>query len=452
MDLGTFDLLSCPFCGAGLHVSIISHAVGDDVLYGTLTCGCRTYPIVEGIVILKLDDSLKEVCTHIRNGENKKALVTILALAPLRNRILNHLASDLSRALPGFGINEALLKALDRGFILDGRRQALSFPALLWHWNWGEEGIFFQYRFSTTGFISLLPYLVEASRRGGMVLDLCSGLGHLLFFLRKYVQERSLFAVDIDFRKLFISKEIFSNGSNHICLDANLPLPFKDKFFSTIFCSDAFHYIAAKSTAAREMERSIDNGGMIYLIHLHNALEVNPYPGSPLSPLHYIQLFNRLKVKFFPESFVIRSFLEENSLFLHENFDVEELQGVPELHLVAWNGCGELATYGGIWETLLGAMKNLRINPLYRIERKGADFHLWRKFPSPFFAYEQSFMRRLLPEKLTIPAGVVGESAPPLESFAEELIRKFVLIEVPARYSSDGFRAPVRMQGSIAGM
>jgi len=391
--------------------------------------------VVEGISIIKPDPILSDVCDRIRRGQHKQALLDVLDIAPIKNRYLNHLTVNISRLLHGYLLDGIITKLLLNKPLLDSRRSDFDFPSLLWQWDWGEEGTFFEYRFTTTGFVSFFPYLAEIARRGGRTLDLCSGMGHSMFFLEKHIGSHQLYGVDIDFRKLLIGREVFSKHSNYICLDANLPLPFKSGIFSTVLCSDAFHYIDAKSTLALEIERTLDATGSLYMIHLHNALAENPCPGSPLTPERYERLFSKLKVRLVPENVIIREFLEKDRLYTAPDISDHELAHEPALHLIACNKNSIPPRCDDVWDLLLPAMNNTTLNPLFMVIDWGDQVNIRRSFPSSFFAFEQSFMSELLPEELSIPVELLedGQFDDPRR---EDLIKKFVLIDVPQKYGS----------------
>jgi uncharacterized protein YbaR (Trm112 family) len=51
--------LACPFCGGKLEAAVRHPAVGTEIEYGILTCGCREFPIVAGIPIFKGEGRLQ---------------------------------------------------------------------------------------------------------------------------------------------------------------------------------------------------------------------------------------------------------------------------------------------------------------------------------------------------------------------------------------------------------
>jgi hypothetical protein len=77
----------------------------------------------------------------------------------------------------------------------------------------------------------------------------------------------------------------------------------------------------------------------------------------------------------------------------------------------------------------------LRVNPLYRVERQGGASILTLTFPTAEYEEEFGACRRYLPETLRIEADLSGAIQPAaLGSAYQDLRRRRIVIDAPPRY------------------
>ena len=77
----------------------------------------------------------------------------------------------------------------------------------------------------------------------------------------------------------------------------------------------------------------------------------------------------------------------------------------------------------------------LRVNPLYQIERRGNSSILTLTFPTPEYEEEFGGCRRYLPDTVTVDADLGGTIVPAtLGSAYEDLRRRRIVIDAPPQY------------------
>ena len=92
------------------------------------------------------------------------------------------------------------------------------------------------------------------------VLDVGCGDGAFLNFLKGQKRGINLIGVDISEQALSVSKE---RGFEVIQADVSNPLPFKDKFFDYLVCSEVLEHIANSEDLLKEMRRISRKGVLV---------------------------------------------------------------------------------------------------------------------------------------------------------------------------------------------
>lgn len=283
MKQKSLKVMKCPYCGNVFDIGEIYREEDGELIDGYIMCKCNEFPILDGILILKVGPLNKFLINCIKEKKTKKALA--FSLDYFSERIYeakNFLTSrgQCGRALGNFLFGLANIQINSRYNRYSDENLPLN--ALLGN---GDSDTYLKNRFSAETFWSLysfIPLLKESRER---VLDLSCGVGQSSFVLSNYVKPKELFCADFTFRHLYLAKKYSTKEATFICLDANYPLPFKDGSFSSLLMLDAFHYIQGRASLAREMERLISSQGLLLLLHLHNSLNYNPAAGLPLPPL-----------------------------------------------------------------------------------------------------------------------------------------------------------------------
>ena len=244
-------MLCCPLCGAEMKIREVYDETPEMLIQGCLQCECDTFPVCEGILILKDSPVKKYVLRFLKESAFQKAALYAMAnYADDACRLLHFL-----EAFPGgrqlSKISLWLLTAyFDRLYkrVFD---KEISYLDLL------GEGAYHQYlkhRFSSQTFWSLYPFLPLIREHGERILEVCCGSGHASFVLSRHISPDKLVAVDGNFWNLFLTAKYFSRA-DLIQADMNAGLPFKDQQFSTVLMMDSLHYIDARALLAREIVR-----------------------------------------------------------------------------------------------------------------------------------------------------------------------------------------------------
>ena len=426
------ELIKCPYCGTDFEVEEVYNENEEGIINGCIKCKCDEYPILDGILILKKNLMKKYIINYLKKREIEKAIA--LSLGNYTNDICR-VADFIEPKLGGKFFKKSLLGLVDHFSKKRYRRYSdtnLSFCDVLGN---NPYMVYFKHRFSTQTFWSLYPFIKLLNGKQKRILDMCCGAGHASFVISKYINPDELICVDGDFKSLYLAKKYFSNAE-FISIDANYQLPFKDNTFSSILMMDAFHYIDARALLAKEFERVLDPEGVLLLLHLHNALVENVATVKPLSPSAWMGLFD-LNVMALPEKNIVEDFILRDRLDLSKNYSEEELNSSDAILII---GGADSDCFDELWEDILEikVKENLIINPIYKMKEEGDKILLEREFPSEFFRKEYPLTEKYLPERCEISkifvdgrsVCVSGED----EIEIEDLMRKFVIINVPEKY------------------
>ncbi len=111
-------------------------------------------------------------------------------------------------------------------------------------------------------------------RRGDSILDVGTGTGVLLPFLRKGTGKEGLVtAMDFSFKMVEKAKDrhpFLVNGS----VEA---IPFRPGEFDRVTCFSAFPHFPDKKKALLEMVRVLKQDGHVFIAHLHSVEEINQF-------------------------------------------------------------------------------------------------------------------------------------------------------------------------------
>jgi SAM-dependent methyltransferase/uncharacterized protein YbaR (Trm112 family) len=421
------ELLKCPYCGSDFEIEEIYEVFSEDedeIRNGCIKCECSEYPILEGILILKNTATKKYIIEHLKKKEVEKAVA--LSFKEGVNDICR--VADFIEPKPAGKIIKKCLLGFARHSSISNKKTSF-FDAL----GKGSYEVYLKHRFSSQTFWSLYPFVPLLRRRRKRILEVCCGAGHASFVISNYVNPEELICVDGKFKSLYLAKKYFSNAE-FINIDANYQLPFKDGIFSSVLIMDAFHYVDARALLAKEFERVLNPEGMLLLLHLHNALVENVAAGKPLSPLTWKGLFD-LDITMLPEKSIVEDFVLRDRLDLSKKCSEKDLNSSDAILMIAG---ADSDCFEGLWEDILGIKENLIINPIYKMEEKGDKIVLEREFPSEFFRMEYPLTEKYLPERCEIDKrfvkGRIVRVSDSDEIEIEDLMRKFVIINVPENY------------------
>ena len=437
------DLIKCPYCGSDFRLLKIYKQRKEDIINGYIGCGCSQFPILEGILNLKLGSLNSYITKSLIKGKTRKAI----ALSLLKyTKDIGLMILLESKGIAGKGLAKILLgsiKARANCVYRSYSNKRSPFYDLL-----GNDpfGTYLKHRFSSETFWPIYPFMPLLEENKNRILDLGCGAGHASFVISNHAKPRHLVCADYLFSNLYLAKKYFAPDAEFVCLDANHPLPFKDDIFSSVVMQDAFHSLPGHALLASEMERILFPHGFLLLLHLHNSLKYNLASGKPLSPSRWVALFKRLTVKPLVERNLIEDFILKNRLDLAKNYSNEELDSSNAIAIVGTKVGSFLRTYEHVERDFLSHKENLIINPIYGILRDRDRIVLQRRFPSKLFKGEYPLSEKYLPEKYIINGKlskiirdeVLDTTSKEISEkdlqHIEDLMRKFILINVPRNY------------------
>lgn len=406
------DLLRCPFCGG--RVTVVDNEAlvrtEDRIESGVLGCDCCAFPIIAGIPVMIADDTTRRAMHQMEARQHERALLTLLDLDDAR----------------GMAFGALLQRGRHATY-----RDALAILSL------DAEADCFLYRFSdptyrtTQGLLRALGQNRRTISRPA--LDLCGGSGHLTRVLADLEPAGGTIDADLYFWKLWMAKRFTSPECDPICCDVNSPLPFASDVFSMVVLADAFPYIWHKRLLADEMMRLVGPDGVIVMPHLHSSLGENVSAGMTLSPAAYRDLFAPQRPRLFSDERLFRNVLDRQVVDLTLEASPDDLGAESSLTLVGSRHADLFRTYVvPDPQTVTG---ELRVNPLYTVERHGDASVLTLTFPTPEYEEEFGSCREYLPATVTVRADLTGTIAPAaLGAEYDELRRRRVIIDAPRHY------------------
>lgn len=416
------DLLRCPYCGTGLSLVDNDALVrtGGDVESGVLGCECCAFPIVAGIPVLIADEATRDAMHALEAGRREEALLRLL------------------------GLEEARAAAF-RDLLARGDR--LTYRDALAILSRDAEGTWCLYRFSDPTYV-VADALLQAIARlpwtlAGRCLDLCGGSGHLTQVLTGLRPAGGTVVADVFFWKLWLASRVVAPGCAPVCCDANHPLPFDRGAFPFVVLADAFPYIWHKRLLADEMVRLAGPDGVVVMPHLHSALGENYSAGNTLTPAAYRDLFAALEPRLFSDQRLFEGVLAgmtadssptaRRVIDLTGDVSPAGLGTEPSFTLVACRREDLFRHYELSDSTVVTG--ELIVNPLYRVERRGARSVLSLAFPTPEYEDEFRACRRYLPDVLTLDGDLTGPLDPAmLGTEYDTLRRRRVMLDAPRRY------------------
>ncbi|MEW6681761.1 MAG: class I SAM-dependent methyltransferase [Nitrospirota bacterium] len=276
------------------------------------------------------------------------------------------------------------------------------------------------------------------------VIDLACGTGHSSFLMRRLYPEMSVVAVDSDFISLYLAKRFMAPEATHLCLDAECPSPFPDRYFHAVFCLDAFHYLHSKRAVIGELRRILTSSAVWLFPHLHNALQDNIVAGVPLSPEKYLECFAFLEARLFDEGEILHGLCEKRMLDLGTSSALSRLNESPTLTLIG----GQPKLWGihkGFPSAFYRDRTSLEINPIYRVKRSGDKLDLSLKWPNPVMKRECSVTESIVPREYQVDRNellqLLEEKRDPNDERLSELVSRFILVPLPSNYMGERWRA-----------
>lgn len=416
MRLDTLDILRCPYCGGRptLIGSIFHSCTDDEIQDGVLQCRCCWFPIVAGIPVMHLENPVPATLAHLEAGRPDLARRVMFNLEGAEAERFEEVAASRNRTY------RDVVTALGPNY----------------------EREYFLYRFSDPSYVvahALIRAVGGAALRGGgRAIDICGGSGHLTRVLMDLSSPPPVLA-ELYFAKVWLGRQFTAAGCEGVCCQADAPLPFSRGSFRYAMCADAFMFIWTKRRLIQEMARLIDGRdggserGAIVISHTHNQLQWSESLGQALPPDGYRELFETIEPRLFSEAGLFADVVKGGPLDLARLDTVEALERDPALTIVATRNSEVFRAHP--LDDRSGAPGELRLNPLYVVEREGDRMRLRLRFPSVEYEEEFGACREYLPETVEIDrASLTALAAGCLPPELAELARRRVVLDLPRQY------------------
>ncbi len=448
-------ILRCPVCHRSLKFEPVDQGLPHAREYGVLSCGCRQYPVIDGVPVLKRGKvgvfehtkgyiqyegpSPENLTRLVLDGRGLDALLLCIAL-PVTIKLLDRIPPW--RLWHSQRVTE-LLTTLRRRQL---RKWCVADRDTLTAKDWFEvffgrfspvRGDLFNYflcRFAQPRHLAVLALMRILSKSCKPVLDLACGFGHLGHDLTNSPTAHAVVGVDRNFFQVWTAQYWIAPKARFVCGDADQPLPFADASFSGTLCSDAFHYFQRKDVALGEIMRCAP-GQPILLARVGNK-QVKPNEGFELTPQEYLSLCGDRGWHLFGETELVQLYLRKEPINLSTPRSVSTFDGEKWLSIVypGVKPAEESPQDTSIW---LHAVGTLGINPIYSVSRApDGTRQLQFKFPSDHYAFENAPMVSFHPRSVSLREQTYREVFDNVRSpEVERLIRQFVAIGLPHRYA-----------------
>lgn len=445
ISLAFLASLRCPFCASDIQPERAVGEGSDGLEHGIVRCGCYRYPVVDGILVLRRDPlhstgRFGRAVACLERDDVRSARRSLLEPEPAfaRKPTLRRLARDLARDwLPGARRDRVaeVLEAEVGSFAEEVERLKVdSFAEYLVK------------RFANPSFLSAIPPLMQLGERvtaatdplgrERWILDAACGVGHLSFLAARLFPDLRSVATDLDFENLALARRHFlSPEAIALCVDGNFVLPFARGSFDLVVCLDALHYVDAKVTFLRELGRCLRPDGSCVLAHVHNALQHNPSPGTPLTAEGYARCLAGLEPTVFPELDLLRQWFETGTVDLSRDATPQALAEAPAFTILAGRDPSWRSAPGPLADRFARRAGRVRWNPIYTAEPRGDRVHLSARWRNPGLAAECAAVERFLPRSLEVERDTWERFRVPSEDHSSEpassWVRSFVLVPEP---------------------
>lgn len=436
--------LSCPSCGGVLGFS----PTASDSAFTVLACYCGAYPVVDGIPILKKGpvgtngETTDQLLDWIRTGQHQRALLALISpsspsLAPQWARSLPSIMGirRLRRILHHRELHRWTAGLMRLVSDCQGKTTACDLFDLYFGSN-RRAYDYFAFRFGQPRHLVSLSFLSLINKPARPILELACGFGHLTWSLIQRSDGQPVVGIDTNFFALFVAKNWMAPTATYICCDADQPLPFRTSAFSAVFCSDAFHYVANKIGAIRELKRVAGTDGLLLLASMRNALVKQMHNSLSLPPDGYRALVEDMPHCLLGDNSILARYLKRQGPLLARSVVADDAAQDSLVSMVA-SKREDIFRDHGTFESWPHAQGKLGINPLFRQERWNGSKELFlrRTFPGDYYEAENAECKQYLPEAVRISAAALTELSSGKEHADEiaKLIGQFVVLGMPER-------------------
>jgi SAM-dependent methyltransferase len=407
------DILRCPSCWSDFMPEPLTGSLFDIDGFGTLTCECGIFPVIDGIPVLDRRHNEQRLVALLKQGAFSTATSECLMVDVQRAPRLLWL---LWRLLRKFGVPNGLYERMK---VCRTFREALRIgvpTASAYH-------EYLRCRFSDPTFVAGEWLLANTQPTSGWLLDVPAGAGHFSWVLRQRHPRARIVTADASFFFMMMVKRFIVPSATAICLDGNAPLPFKTDQFELAVSADGWHYLDAQALFLHELMRVKRPEANLVMLHAHNRAVPNYEPGRPFALDEIMRLLRQTHagpaVALNERAVAARAWSREPGDW---PFDHVADPHSPEFDLWIGELPSEIHRADDGDSSALGKWI---VNPLYV---RGSGGKYIRQFANHQYQQEFSDLTLLLPEEVYVDAA--GVEAP----FDLELARRRIILFVPEGY------------------
>lgn len=407
------------------HACLSDISPPGDFDHALARCACRLYPCVDGVLVADVE-ARHALAESIEAGDRNRSRRLLLGKhrakhdlvfrSPQRatfSRFLRH--GELVWLTEGLSLRKLFLRLGPRRLF----RQVVESA---------QFNLYARHRFSSPSLLATIALAGVVKLRPGLVVDAPCGLGHLSWVLGRLASPADLLCLDLHPSFAFSARRFFVPQARAcVAHDLNHPIPLADRSVSTMFSSDAIHYIDNRQGFVSEVRRVLSDTGIVVMSHMHNKLQYNPAAGSPLTPREYLALFDGFDVRLVPERTLLGAYLENRPVDLATPVPLTELERAPALVAIA-SKAPLPASVPSVRAELAGAAGEPVVNELYRLRSDGGTRYFERVVPEGLVE-EYPEILEIFPAR--VDAGAFDTGSWPDR---ERLLAAGVLLDVPTRY------------------
>jgi SAM-dependent methyltransferase/uncharacterized protein YbaR (Trm112 family) len=448
-DVGWMAVLRCPECRGELAPELVPTPEGGRGAWGTLSCQCSTYPVIDDIPVLlrhrvpsnsigenSVIDKGPEVDELIRlvtGADPLAALVRLVAVPPAPWPLSRFPAvrtvldtAPVSGARTWLGSRQ-LRARLARRDTLTVEDWLASF--YLYGTTVDDAYSYFMYRHSQPrqlAFLSLLQALPP-----GMVFDIGCGLGHLSWQLS--IEGRDVVGLDYNFAQVWVARWWMAERARFVCANAATTLPFASHSAAATIFVDGIHLMPQVEALLDEMRRCARNG-TVFLPRFGNAA-IPPAEGIERTVAGWRAVLEaRGEYRMKCEATLVDAYLDGRAADLRAGDTDEQLARCKWLYALFSENGDLFIDHGPLPDPLPHARGRLTVNPIYApVGRDSRRFRL--AFPSDWYTFEDGALTRFHDYQAVLTSRQmaelrIGKITPQLRP----LIDRFVVIGVPEHY------------------
>lgn len=275
------SVLTCPFCNSPFHNLKIEAYENDDkesIRFGCIECACDTFPIYEGILILKRDQKI--AVSAIKGHHYRKAFIFLNDLRKISRRVFQFLQPIVMHV----GQKEQHLSGL------------LAFCLSVMKWTALNK-----FEFQWFGYLAnrerkptfILQLLSESSIINNQtILDIGTGGAHIVRYLDKKFKNLNWYLIDEKFWLLLLLKSTngFPKRFCPIIFDIKTKFPFQSNIFDRVLANDCLLHLDYPKDVFSEINRvTKESKGMVFSMHNHHPNGHNIPQCNGLDPHLFIE-------------------------------------------------------------------------------------------------------------------------------------------------------------------